>query len=303
MNQKQSLRLRRKRARRLNLFILGLLASALFILIVLLSLLQSKGEQVKNKEINHPTPSTVSGTDKAGQVQEIEWEKQEEPVQLPILMYHAIHVMAPEEASNANLIVAPEVFESHVKALTEANYHFVTPEEAYKILTENVLPKGKKPVWLTFDDSLWDFYDHAYPILKKYQARATNNVITGTVDKAGHLSLNQMKEMQGQGMSFQAHTVHHPDLAVSDPQRQTSELADSKSHLDSNLEQETISLAYPAGRYSADTLAIAKAQGYQLATTTKHGLASLEDGLLSLDRIRIMPNTSAQGLLQEINHP
>jgi len=54
-------------------------------------------------------------------------------------------------------------------ALKEAGYYTLSPAEAYKALTENVLPENKKVVWLTFDDSLKDFYTQAYPILQKYQ--------------------------------------------------------------------------------------------------------------------------------------
>lgn len=43
------------------------------------------------------------------------WTKQTSPVKVPILMYHAIHVMAPEEAANANLIVAPDLLNSRSK--------------------------------------------------------------------------------------------------------------------------------------------------------------------------------------------
>ena len=108
--------------------------------------------------------------------EEIKWVKQDKPVKLPILMYHAIHVMDPSEAANSGLIVDPETFESHLKALKEAGYYTLSPAEAYKALTENVLPENKKVVWLTFDDSLKDFYTQAYPILQKYQMKATNNV-------------------------------------------------------------------------------------------------------------------------------
>ena len=45
------------------------------------------------------------------------WVKQDQPVKIPILMYHAVHTMAPSEEANANLIVAPETFESHLNAL------------------------------------------------------------------------------------------------------------------------------------------------------------------------------------------
>lgn len=184
------------------------------------------------------------------------WEVQSEPVKLPILMYHAIHVMAPEEAPNANLIVDPATFESHLKALNDAGYYTLSPEEAYKVLTENVLPAGKKVVWLTFDDSLWDFYSHAYPLLKQYQMKATNNVITGFTEygQAGHLTIEQIKEMQAAGLSFQGHTVNHPDLEYSSFETQITELTSSKAYLDSQLNQETIAIAYPGGRYSADTV-------------------------------------------------
>ena len=68
------------------------------------------------------------------------WKTYDDPVQIPILMYHAVHVMDPSEASNANLIVAPDNFEAQIKAMVDAGYYFLTPEEAYKALTENALP-------------------------------------------------------------------------------------------------------------------------------------------------------------------
>ena len=58
---------------------------------------------------------------------EIAWEKQAEPVKVPILMYHAIHVMAPEESANANLIIDPTTFESQLQALQNAGYYTLTP--------------------------------------------------------------------------------------------------------------------------------------------------------------------------------
>ncbi|MGT2716440.1 polysaccharide deacetylase family protein [Streptococcus respiraculi] len=233
--------------------------------------------------------------------EDITWEKQAEPVKIPILMYHAVHVMAPEEAANANLIVDPTTFESHLKAFQEAGYYTLTPEETYKILTENVLPKGKKVVWLTFDDSLWDFYSIAYPLLKQYNMKATNNVITGVTDtQPDHLTLEQIKEMRDNGMSFQSHTVNHPDLEYSSLEAQNTELKDSKSYLDQELNQDTIAIAYPAGRYSDQTIKTVEEAQYKLGVTTNEGLASAANGLLTLNRVRILPVTTAEGLLQTI---
>ena len=228
------------------------------------------------------------------------WKTYDEPVQIPILMYHAVHVMDPSEASNANLIVAPDNFEAQIKAMVDAGYYFLTPEEAYKAFTENALP-AKKVVWLTFDDGNEDFYTIAYPILKKYKAKATNNIITGFVKKgnAGNLTVKQMKEMMAHGMSFQSHTVNHPDLSATDKATQKVELRDSIDFLENKLNTKVNTIAYPSGRYNQTTLDLAK-KTYKLGLTTNEGLASSKDGLLSLNRVRILPTTTAKGLLSEI---
>ena len=268
----------------------------LFLNIVLLGLLAvfmlNRPNQSKSKQQQSQTSQSKTIA---------KWKTYDEPVQIPILMYHAVHVMDPSEASNANLIVDPDLFEAQIKALSKAGYYFLTPEEAYKAFTENALPT-KKVVWLTFDDGNEDFYTIAYPILKKYKAKATNNVITGFVKKgnAGNLTVKQMKEMMAHGMSFQSHTVNHPDLSTTDKATQKVELTDSIDFLENKLNTKVNTIAYPSGRYNQTTLDLAK-KTYKLGLTTNEGLASAKDGLLSLNRVRILPTTTAKGLLSEID--
>ncbi|HEM4879067.1 TPA: polysaccharide deacetylase family protein [Streptococcus suis] len=306
---KHSRRARRSRTQKKQLvpMLLGIVLLVVTLLSIFLIFLKQPSKQQSDSKASTVETTTSSSvmTSESSEVQtEIIWEQQTEPIKLPILMYHAIHVMAPEEEANANLIVDPTTFESHLKALQDAGYYTLSPEEAYKVLTENVLPAGKKVVWLTFDDSLWDFYSYAYPLLKQYQMKATNNVITGFTEyeQAGHLTLDQIKEMQTAGLSFQGHTVNHPDLEYSSIEDQTNELTSSKAYLDSQLNQETIAIAYPGGRYSADTVALTEQAGYKLGVTTNNGLASASDGLLTLNRVRILPTTTAEGLLSEISY-
>ncbi|HEM5074453.1 TPA: polysaccharide deacetylase family protein [Streptococcus suis] len=306
---KHSRRARRSRTQKKQLvpLLLGIVLLVVTLLSIFLIFLKQPSKQQSDSKASTVETTTSSSvmTSESSEVQtEIIWEQQTEPIKLPILMYHAIHVMAPEEEANANLIVDPTTFESHLKALQDAGYYTLSPEEAYKVLTENVLPVGKKVVWLTFDDSLWDFYSYAYPLLKQYQMKATNNVITGFTEygQAGHLTLDQIKEMQTAGLSFQGHTVNHPDLEYSSIEDQTNELTSSKAYLDSQLNQETIAIAYPGGRYSADTVALTEQAGYKLGVTTNNGLASASDGLLTLNRVRILPTTTAEGLLSEISY-
>ncbi|HEM3628385.1 polysaccharide deacetylase family protein [Streptococcus suis] len=306
---KHSRRARRSRTQKKQLvpLLLGIALLVVTLLSIFLIFLKQPSKQQSDSKASTVETTTTSSvmTSESSEVQtEIIWEPQTEPIKLPILMYHAIHVMAPEEEANANLIVDPTTFESHLKALQDAGYYTLSPEEAYKVLTENVLPAGKKVVWLTFDDSLWDFYSYAYPLLKQYQMKATNNVITGFTEygQAGHLTLDQIKEMQTAGLSFQGHTVNHPDLEYSSIEDQTNELTSSKAYLDSQLNQETIAIAYPGGRYSADTVSLTEQAGYKLGVTTNNGLASASDGLLTLNRVRILPTTTAEGLLSEISY-
>ncbi|HFU4459800.1 TPA: polysaccharide deacetylase family protein [Streptococcus suis] len=295
---------RHQKRRRQGNTVVGLVLALLMVTISSLTLLFVYNQKKQIDSSNTQTQQVNSSTTEASSSSQtdITWEVQAEPVKLPILMYHAIHVMAPEEAANANLIVDPATFESHLKALQDAGYYTLSPEEAYKVLTENVLPAGKKVVWLTFDDSLWDFYSHAYPLLKQYNMKATNNVITGFTEyeQAGHLTIEQIKEMQAAGLSFQGHTVNHPDLEYSSIETQVAELTSSKTYLDSQLQQNTIAIAYPGGRYSADTVALTEQAGYKLGVTTNNGLASASDGLLTLNRVRILPTTTAENLLAEI---
>ena len=265
----------------LNLVLLGLLA---------VFMLNRPNQSKSNQQQSQTSQSKTTA----------KWKTYDEPVQIPILMYHAVHVMDPSEASNANLIVDPDLFETQIKALAKAGYYFLTPEGAYKAFTENALP-AKKVVWLTFDDGNEDFYTIAYPILKKYKAKATNNVITGFVKKgnAGNLTVKQMKEMMAHGMSFQSHTVNHPDLSATDKATQKVELTDSIDFLENKLNTKVNTIAYPSGRYNQTTLDLAK-KTYKLGLTTNEGLASAKDGLLSLNRVRILPTTTAKGLLSEI---
>ncbi|WP_242369828.1 polysaccharide deacetylase family protein [Streptococcus constellatus] len=109
---------------------------------------------------------------------------------------------------------------------------------------------------------------------------------------------NQRNEKKG--MSFEDHTVNHPDLSLASTETQTTELQASKQYLDNNLSQNTTTVAYPSGRYTQTTTQIAESLGYKMGLTTNNGLASLNDGLLTLNRIRVNPTTTAQDLLNEI---
>ncbi len=86
-----------------------------------------------------------------------------------ILMYH--RVLIPTETIQAGMYVKPETFERHLFLLKK--YFELIPLR--EITTEaHASIKRTKPICiLTFDDGWKDFYDFAFPLIKKYQVPAT----------------------------------------------------------------------------------------------------------------------------------
>ena len=99
----------------------------------------------------------------------IEWTRVKSRSNCPSSCTTPCNNMAESEAANANLIVDPETFESQLKALKSGLLHPDTWGSLSHPLVKNEVPKGKKFVWLTFDDGVEDFYTIVYPLLKKLQ--------------------------------------------------------------------------------------------------------------------------------------
>jgi len=86
-------------------------------------------------------------------------------------MYH--RVTPPSKTIQAGMYVKPYTFNIHLKLLQK--YFNVVPLGKLSILQkENNVNRTTKPLCvLTFDDGWKDFYDYAFPLLKKYKVSAT----------------------------------------------------------------------------------------------------------------------------------
>lgn len=115
---------------------------------------------------------------------------------IPCIMYHNI--------SN-DKGVSPKEFEKHLE-LIQKNYTFKF-EEFEKL--NNKLPKNS--ILLTFDDGYADNYHNAFPLLKKYNMKATIFLNTAYINKETfYMNWEQVKEMYESGLvDFQLHTHSH----------------------------------------------------------------------------------------------
>lgn len=214
------------------------------------------------------------------------WLTREQPVEIPILMYHSI------STGNA-LRVPPAEFEQQMQFLQAAGYYTLTPAELYQAFETNTVP-AEKVVMITFDDGYTDNYTAALPVMKRYGIASTVFMITGTTGKPNHLTVEQMKEMQQQQVTIESHTVNHQELNLLPEATQLAELVDSKQFLKDVLNYDSLMLSYPVGRYNESTLVAANTAGYKLAVTTEPGLATKADGYYQLKRVRITPGLSIE---------
>jgi peptidoglycan/xylan/chitin deacetylase (PgdA/CDA1 family) len=211
-------------------------------------------------------------------------------VKIPVLMYHSIN----PKSTNSN-ITTPEEFEKQMKWLKDNNFTTLSLDEVYSMITtgKNV---PERPIALTFDDGYEDSYQNAYPILKKYDFKATVFLITDAVGQPGVLNEQEIREMYSNNIDFQSHTATHHELDKLTYQQQLNELTRSKDAISRLLNKNVDSICYPVGKFNDDTITTAKSAGYKMGFTTKHGHAKQSDGLYTLTRVRMSPGFNMQAL-------
>lgn len=234
---------------------------------------EESGEKVQ------PSISSKEETEKP----EPKWVKSDAPIKFPILMYHHI----ADVVGGNTLFVPADEFKMEMTALKNAGYYTLSPEEAYRVLTTNEKP-ADKIVWITFDDGYKNAHDTAMPILTELGMKGSFFIITGMVGNEDKMADDGLLALKSNPlMSIGSHTVNHPDLEYSSNEAVNTELIESKKYLDNLLHQNTSVICYPAGRYNAQTGALAEAAGYKLGLTTHPGFASSADGLFALNRVRV----------------
>ncbi|MCS6775244.1 MAG: polysaccharide deacetylase family protein, partial [Chloroherpetonaceae bacterium] len=165
----------------------------------------------------------------------------------------------------------------------------ISLEQLYRHLTRgDSVPE--RAIVLTFDDNYQGFYDHAYPLLKKYNYPAAVFVHTNYVgDRASDhpkMDWKTIKALDAEGLvTFGSHTLSHPDdIRMLPPERQVEELARSKQILEEQLGHEVPFFAYPNGHNDAITQQIARDVGYKMAFTIANGQAEESPNILAINR-------------------
>lgn len=207
---------------------------------------------------------------------------------IPILTYHFIgNNPNPADKARDNLSVDPETFEKQMEYLSQNGYQSISFDTLYAALQgQTTLPA--KPVIITFDDGYIDFFHNAFPILRKYNLSAIAFIPTGLIGTSYYMSWDQVKEIDRTGLiSFQAHSVNHPNFTSLSDSQLSYQLIESKRTIETQLGKPVNTLAYPYGVSDNRVWQSVKNAGYIGAVGTWYSTTVSEGTLYNMPRVKI----------------
>lgn len=208
-------------------------------------------------------------------------------IKIPIIMYHYVeYVKDTKDIIRKKLSITPLLFEQHLQALKDARYETYFVKDVPQILDGTIRYSTQSAI-LSFDDGYEDFYTDVFPLLKKYNMRATLYIITNYIGKKGFLSEAQIRELIDSDLvEIGSHTQDHVYLKVSPKDYADEQIRDSKKMLEETFNMKIKTFAYPYGAFNEYALGAVQQAGYTAAVSVIPGELQSKDNLFFLSRIR-----------------
>lgn len=202
-----------------------------------------------------------------------------------VLMYHLI--LEEPYNDSAGLFVRPADFASQLDMINNSGCKYLFADDYRLTDTPSVV--------LTFDDGYEDNYTEMFPILRGHSALATVFLITDLIGTDGYLSEEQIREMAQSGsVRFGCHTASHPNLSRLTPEEARTQFERSVSEIERITGQAVASMAYPAGKYNDETIAVAS-EFFIFAYTTASPDGNAPDNPLLIPRHRVPRDIGERG--------
>ncbi len=216
----------------------------------------------------------------------------QEPLRVPILVYHGIYPHKPGDAKSKQAFdVSPESFADQMRYLRDHDI----PVVSLSALMDALEGKGSLPpraVVLTFDDGWETQYVHAVPLLRQYGFTATFFVFTHAIGRNDrYFTWDQLRGMQQAGMTIGSHTITHPFMTrITDPKQMREETVGSREALEKHLGTPVQFFAYPFGVVSKAATAAVEAAGYRAARGFPGGVTNTLENRWVLHSMAVTDN-------------
>jgi peptidoglycan/xylan/chitin deacetylase (PgdA/CDA1 family) len=221
---------------------------------------------------------------------------------VPILMYHSI---AYDGSRNfLPFVVRPHEFARQMEHLQEHKFSPITVSDFARTVRGERASLPERPIVITFDDGYADFYEHALPVLKRYQFPATLYMTTNCVNALSDcissakitgrpmLTWDMLMAARDEGIEIGAHSHTHPQLDVITGAQLEREVVEPKQILENRLTTMVTSYAYPHGFHTRQVVQAVRNAGYTSACAVKYAMSSTRDDVFALARILVPVNTS-----------
>lgn len=226
------------------------------------------------------------------------------PIKIPIIMYHYVeYVKDAKDIIRKKLSISPLLFEQHLSTLKDAHYETYFVKDVPHIL-DGTINYSTRSAILSFDDGYEDFYTDVFPLLKKYNMRATLYIITNYIGKKGFLSEVQIRELIDSDLvEIGSHTTDHVYLKVSPKDYADKQILESKKMLEDTFGIKVKTFAYPYGAFNEYTVGAVEQMGYTAAVSVIPGLIQSKNNLFFLSRLRpeLFTPQSIIRVLEEMN--
>jgi peptidoglycan/xylan/chitin deacetylase (PgdA/CDA1 family) len=205
---------------------------------------------------------------------------------IPVITYHYVEIVTDKrDFIRKSLSISPSTFEQQIIKMNNAGYEYVFVREIPCIVYGGDVPK-KKPVALTFDDGYADFYTDVFPILKKYNVKATVYLISSFTGGSNYMTKAQVAEIIKSGLvEVGAHSVHHYNLTTLNKDELKNEIVNCKTTLEADYNIKVQTFAYPYGFYNNTVIQQLKDAGFKAAVSEVKGSTQSQDNLFYLSRV------------------
>lgn len=219
--------------------------------------------------------------------------------EVPILCYHNIKYF-PDSAGEMTktYTVKPAAFSEQMKALADAGYESILPDQLYDYLVYNK-PLPAKPVMITFDDTRGEQYSIGAAEMKKYNFKGVFFIMTVSINRPNYLSTTEIKELSDAGNTIAAHTWDHHMVTKYAGEDWNTQLVKPKAKLEKIIESPISYFAYPFGLWNKEAIPEIKKSGYKMAfiLSTKRDLI---DPLYTVRRIIVSGTWSTERMMKSM---